>query len=108
MLNFILLETNWSNISGDWIGWLSTGYEYVFGNWLWALIFFGIIGYIYAVNRSAISAAAAICIIFGVFGATGIFRFPETSMFSMISIIIVVTSFAGLFTLLFVKKSWSD
>ena len=101
----LVFDVNWTNISGDWIGWLSTGYEYVFGNWLYPILFLGIIGYVYAVNRSAISAAAAICIIFTVFGTTGVLSHPDTSMFGLVSVAIVVFSVAGLFLLVIFEKN---
>ncbi len=104
----IIFEANWSNISSDWIGYIMTGYEYIFGNWVYPIIFLGIVGYVYAVNRSAISAAAGICIVFAAFGVTGIFRFPEIVQFSALAWGITVTSIAGLFVLLFTKKGRHD
>ena len=104
LLPQILMEVNWTNISANWGDFALSGYEYVFGNFVYPLIFMGIIGYVYAINKSAISAAAAICIAFTIFGITGIFSFPETTQFVTLSWIIVILSFAGLFTLLFTKK----
>ena len=99
-----ILTVNWSNITSNWEYFIMQGYRYVFQHWVYPLIFLGIIGYVYAVNRSAISAAVAICITFAVFGITGVFSFPETSRFVAISYVIVIFSFAAMFTLLFTKK----
>ena len=100
----ILGEVNWTNISSDWIGYILTGYDNIFGNWTYPLMFLGVVGYIYCLNRSAMSAAAAICIIFGVYGVTGIFRYGEIAEFSLLSWVIVIMSFSGLFTTLFIRK----
>jgi len=100
----IVGEVNWTNISGDWAGWLMTGYDNVFQHWTYPLIFLGIIGYVYCVSRSAITAAAAICLIFCIYGATSIFRYADVAEFSMLGWIITIVAFAGLFTTLFVSK----
>jgi len=100
--NLILMEINWSNIT--WTTFWMDGYANIFSNWTYPLIFLGLVGYIYCINRSALSAAAAICLIFGIYGITGIFAFPETNQFSLLGWIIVVASFAGLFTTLFTMK----
>jgi len=104
LLSLILGEVNWTNISSDWAGWIMTGYDNIFANWSYPLIFLGIIGYVYCVSRSAMAAAAAICIVFGVYGMTGIFRFPDIAPFQMLSWIIAVTAFSGAFLTLFVRK----
>jgi len=98
----ILGEINWSNISGNWGEFALTGYDYIFGNWTYPLIFLGIVGYVYCINRSAVSAAAAICIIFSIYGITGVFSYGDIAQYSMLSWVIVVFSFAGLFTTLFI------
>jgi len=100
----LLGEVNWTNISSDWAGWIMTGYDNIFQNWTYPLIFLGVIGYVYCVSRSATAAAASICLVFGIFGITGIFRYPDIAEFSMLSWIIVIISFAGLFTTLFISK----
>jgi len=101
MLNF--LAVNWTNISSNWIDWALTGYRNIFGDWVYPIMFLGIIGYVYAVNRSALSAAAAICIIFVVFGATGIFT-AENMYFALEAWIIVIVAFAALFVTLIIDK----
>ena len=100
----LLGEVNWTNISSNWADFIMTGYDAIFQHWTYPLIFLGIIGYVYCVNRSALSAAAAICIIFGVYGTTSIFRYPDIAGFSLLGWLITIVSFAGLFTLLFVRK----
>lgn len=100
----MFLEVNWSNISADWIGWLMTGYDNVLGNWVFPLIFLGIAGYVYCMSRSAVTAAASICLIFGIFGVTNIFRYPDLATVSMISWLIVIVSFVGVFVTLFTRK----
>lgn len=100
----ILGEVNWTNISADWVGYIMKGYDSIFNHWTYPLIFLGVVGYIYCVNRSAMSAAAAICIIFGVYGITGIFRYGDIAQFSLLSWVIVIVSFSGLFTTLFIRK----
>jgi len=50
------------------------------------------------------SAAAAICIIFGVYGITGIFSYPDIAPFSLLSWGITIISFSGLFAVLFTRK----
>jgi len=97
-------EVNWSNISGNWSEFVLFGYKGIFGNWTYPLIFLGIIGYVYAINRSAISAAALICILFGVFGVTDIFATSSTAGFSLLSWVITIVSFAGLFVALFMRR----
>ena len=99
-----LMDVNWSNISSGWMDWAITGYENILGNWVYPIFFLGIVGYVYAVNRSAFSAAAAICIVFAVFGVTGILSTPDTMNFTLISWVITIFSFAGLFVILIVKK----
>ena len=103
----VLFDVNWSNISGNWIEYALTGYENIFGAWVYPLMFLGLIGYVYCINRSAFSAAALICIMFSVFGVTGILSEPETLNFTLISIIVTVFSFAGLFVVLFLKNKRS-
>lgn len=104
-LKFILGEVNWSNITTNWVDWLMSGYDNIFGNWTYPLIFLGVIGYVYCVSRSAMVAAAAICLTFGIFGATAVFRYPDIAEFSVMGWIIVIVSFAGMFTTLFVARS---
>jgi hypothetical protein len=104
MIGQLVMDVNWTNVSADWISYSISGYDYIFGNWVYPLIFLGIIGYVYCINRSAISAAVAICIIFAVFGGTAIFQYPDIAEFSLLGWLIVIFSFAGLFTLLFTKK----
>ena len=96
-------EVNWSNITGNWSEFILTGYNNILGNWFYPLAFLGIIGYIYCINRSAIAAAAGICIIFGVYGVTNIFAAPDLVSFSLFGWIITIISFSALFTLLFVR-----
>lgn len=107
-LPYTVSVVNWSIVSDDWWGYLTSGYDYVFGNWIIPIVFFGIIGYVYCVNRSALSAAAIICIIFAVFGVTGVFRYPEIQPFFSVSIAIAVLSIAGMGVLLFTKKGRND
>jgi len=103
----VLFDVNWTNISSNWIDYSLTGYENIFGVWVYPLIFIGLIGYVYCVNHSAFSAAAAICILFAVFGVTGVFSQPETFNFTLISWVVMIFSFAGLFVILIVKKNRS-
>ena len=102
-----VMEANWTNISSNWIEYALSSYENILGDWVYPLIFMGIISYIYCINRSAFSAAAAICIIFGVYGVTGVFSSPDTMYFTLLSWIVVIFSFAGLFVVLIVKKGRS-
>ena len=102
-LLLILLEVNWSNITGNWTTWFLQGYQDIFGDWVYPLIFLGLVGYVYCVNRSAISAAAIICIIFTVFGVTGVFA--GTNEMVLLSSVISMVSIAGLFALLFTQRS---
>jgi L-cystine uptake protein TcyP (sodium:dicarboxylate symporter family) len=99
---FWLLEINWSNISGNWAEFISTGYTNVLGVWFYPIIFFGLVGYVYTVNRSAYSAAALLCIIFVVFSATGVFANVDT--FSQVASGLATIAFAGGFVLLFAIK----
>jgi len=103
-IGIVLGEVNWSNITSNWGTYFMTGYDHVFGHWTYPLIFLGVIGYVYCVSRSAMVAAASICLIFGIYGATSIFRYPDIPEFSMLGWVIVIVSFAGLFTTLFVSK----
>jgi len=98
------VDVNWSNISGNWSEFILSGYKGIFGNWTYPLIFLGIIGYVYAINRSAVTAAALICIIFGVFGVTDIFATSSTASFSLLSWVITIVSFAALFVTLFMRR----
>jgi len=97
-------EVNWSNISSNWAEFALTGYDSIFQNWTYPLIFLGIIGYVYCISRSAMTAAAAVCIIFSIYGFTAVFCYPDIAGFSMFGWIIVIVSFGGLFTTLFIKK----
>jgi len=103
----LFFEVNWSNISTNWADFIMSGYDDVFGHWVYPLILLGIVGYVYCINRSALSAAAGICIIFSVFGATAVFRYPDIPEFSLIGVLIAVGSFAGLFAVLFTMRQRS-
>lgn len=96
---------NWSNITGDWMSWITTGYTNVLGSWFWPLVFVGIVGYVYAVHKSAIAAAAAILLAFGIFGITGIFA--GVAQFSYLFQTITVISFSALFVTLFTMRKKS-
>ena len=102
----ILLNVNWTEINSNWINYAISGYETLFGGWVYPLLFMGVIGYVYAINKSAIAAAVAICIIFGIFGTTAIFIAPEIQHFRDFGAAIVIVSLAGLFTALFASKNW--
>jgi hypothetical protein len=97
-------EVNFSNITNSWSEYALTGYTNIFGVWVYPLLFLGIVGYVYCISRSAITAAVAICLVFGVFGITGVFSYPAIAEYSMLSWVIVILSFAGLFTALFVRS----
>jgi len=99
-----LSAVNWSEINDGWIDYAISAYEGFFGNWVYPIIFLGLVGYIYCINRSAFSAAAAICILFGVYGVTGVLSQPDTLYFTLISQVIVIFSFAGLFIVLVLKR----
>ena len=97
-----LLEINYSNISQDWMGFFLQGYKSIFGIWMWPLFFIGLVGYVYAVQKSATAAAVTICIIFGIFGATG--ALANAGEFTTLSFVLSVFSIAGAFTALFIKN----
>lgn len=99
-----LADVNWSNITGDWAGWIMTGYDNIFQHWTYPLIFLGVIGYVYCISRSATTAAAAICLFFAIYGGTAILGYPDVAEFSQFGWIITIVAFAGLFTTLFVSK----
>jgi len=84
------------------IDWALSAYETLFGVWMWPLIFVGIVGYVYAVNKSATAAAVAICLIFGIFGITGIFA--DVGEFSQFSYVIALFSIAGGFVAVFLNR----
>ena len=98
-------EINWTNVSGNWIQFAMSGYTNIFENFTYPLIFLGIIGYIYCITKSAIGAAIGICIVFVIYGGSAVFNYPESSLFSFLGWIIVIVSFAGLFTALFVRAN---
>lgn len=102
LLQLILGEVNWTNISADWVTYIISGYTDIFGEWFYPLVFIGFIGYVYCINKSAIAAAAAICIIFTVFSVTGIFA--TTDEFTQLASGVSLAAFAGLFALLFYAK----
>ena len=99
----VLLDINWTNVSSNWMSWFFTGYFVVIGEvWFYPLVFFGIIGYIYALSQSATAAAVAITIMFTVLGVSGIFSsIPE---FTAISAGVTVTSIAAAFVAVFVGR----
>jgi L-cystine uptake protein TcyP (sodium:dicarboxylate symporter family) len=99
-----LLEVNWSNITSNWADFILTGYTNILGVWFYPLVFFGLVGYVYAVNRSAMSAAALLCIVFVVFAGTGVFA--NVDAFSQIASGLVTVVFAGLLVLVFVIKKY--
>lgn len=104
MSNVVLAIKNISQIMEQgFIDWALEAYTVLFGVWVWPLIFIGIIGYVYAVNKSATSAAVAICLIFGIFGITGIFA--DVGEFSQFSSLIALFSIAGGFVALFLNKN---
>lgn len=96
------MAVNWTNISGNWTTWVTDAYTNILGDWFWPIVFFGVIGYIYAVNRSVTVAAVAICIVFGVFGVTGIFA--DAPEFVEINVAIVLIALSGAFVAIFVRK----
>lgn len=94
---------NWTEISSNWMQWVFTGYYKIIGDvWFYPLVFFGIIGYVYALSNSATAAAVIISLVFSIFGITGIFSAsPE---YVQISWIIVIISFSAAFTALFAGR----
>jgi len=99
---FLAVKNITEIINQGWVDWTLEAYKTLFGIWMWPLIFTGIVGYVYAVNKSATSAAVAICIIFGIFGITGIFA--DVGEFSQFSYVIALFSIAGGFVALFMNK----
>ena len=95
------MEINYSNISENWMDFFLGSYKTVMGVWVWPLIFLGIVGYVYAVQKSATAAAVALCLIFGIFGATDVLS--NAGEFTQFSQIMAVFSIAGAFTALFIK-----
>lgn len=96
------MPVSWENISGNWSTWITDAYTGILGNWFWPIVFFGVIGYVYTVNKSATAAAVAICILFGVFGVTGIFT--DAPEYVMLNATIVIIAIAGTFTAIFMRK----
>ena len=96
-----LMEINYSNISQNWMDFFLGSYKTVMGVWVWPLIFLGIVGYVYAVQKSATAAAVALCIIFGIFGATDVLS--NAGEFTQFAYLMSVLSIAGAFTALFIK-----
>jgi len=96
------MPVSWENISGNWTTWVTDAYTGILGNWFWPLVFFGVIGYVYAINKSATSAAVAICLVFGIFGVTGVFA--DAPDFVFINMAIVLIAVSGAFTAIFMRK----
>ena len=96
------MAVNWSNIGGNWSTWITDAYTGILGDWFWPIVFFGVIGYVYAVNKSATAAAVAICLVFGVFGVTGIFA--DTPEFVMINYMILIFAVSGAFTAIYMRR----
>lgn len=96
------MAVNWTNISGNWSEWVTSAYTGVLGDWFWPLVFIGIIGYIYAINKSVTSAAVAICLVFGIFGITGIFA--DTPEYVLLNAGIVLAAISGAFAAIFIRK----
>ena len=100
----ILMEVNWTNVSSNWIDYSMTGYQYVFENWVYPIIFMGIIGYVYAINKSATSAAVVICLIFALFGTSGALVYTDIVPFRDFSIAIAGVALSALFVTIFASK----
>lgn len=103
MIPEILMEINWETINANWMDFFLQGYMRIVGStWFYPIVFFGFIGYVYALSNSATAAAVLISLIFGVFGITGIFSAsPE---FVQLSWVIVIISFSATFTALFAGR----
>lgn len=98
----LFLEINYTNISQDWMGFFLSPYKNILGIWMWPIVFIGLIGYVYAVQKSATAAAVMICIIFGIFGATD--ALANNLEFTSLSIVLSTFAIAGAFTALFMKS----
>jgi len=62
------MPVNWTNITGDFVGWSTQGYTTAMGFFFWPLFFTTIITYVYLKQRSATAAVAIILIVFAAFG----------------------------------------
>jgi hypothetical protein len=102
MIGWIICDINWSNISGNWMGWFTEGYTNILGVWFYPLVFAGIIGYVYALSHSATAAAVTICLAFGIFGVAGIFA--DVPQFANIMYAVILASFSGAMIAIFAGR----
>lgn len=81
----------------NFMTWSTQGYVTVFGYFFWPIIFAGVIGYVYLKQQSAVSAAAAVIILFAGFVTTGIFA--DVDVLVQFFQIMVALAFTGLIIL---------
>ncbi len=102
MVNFTAPSLNFTYVQQHMIEFMIQGYVDVVGFFFWAIVFSGVIGYVYVKNTSAVSASVAILIIFAGFAGTNVFL--HTPIFTMFFQIIVALSISGLVVVFFARR----
>ena len=101
-LNITAPSLNFSYIQQNLITWVIQGYTDVLGGFFWAMLFSGIIIYVYVKNASLVTAAVAIIIIFAGFGtSTVMLNIPA---FTAAMQLIVAFAIAGLVTVYLTRR----
>ncbi len=100
MFNLLIEIFNWSNFTSDMPNFLASPFKTYIGEFFWPLVLSGVIGWVYASTKNLASTAAAIFLVFALYGTKVGLQYPE---FSMIFYIIAVAGIAGLILMLFIK-----
>ena len=83
---------NLSYIMDNFMVWSMQGYTIALGFFVWPIIFSAVIGYIYIKNISAVSAAAAIIVVFACFATTSwIADVPVIAQFFQVVVAFAIT-----------------
>jgi len=101
MWNLLTEFFNWSNFTSDMPNFITSPFKAYIGEFFWPLVLSGVIGWVYATTRNLASTAAAIFLVFALYGTKTGLQYPE---FSMIFYIIAVAGIAGLILMLFIRS----
>jgi len=101
-INITAPSLNFTYIQQNLITWTIQGYTGVFGGFFWALLFSGVIIYIYVKNASLVTAAVGIMIIFAGFGTSSVML--GIPAFTAAMQLIVAAAIAGLVTVYLTRR----
>jgi hypothetical protein len=101
MLELLAELFNWTEFTSDMPNFIASPFKAYIGEFFWPLVLSGVIGWVYATTRNLASTAAAIFLVFALYGTKTGLQYPE---FAMIFYIIAVAGVAGLILMLFIRS----